>query len=72
MSDLNEEIQGKLANLQGELGSMLQSIDDNLPPAFVPLFLKRLDLLIAEARLALSLLDKEDMVGLYRVFWGNA
>jgi hypothetical protein len=61
MSDLNDEIKRELANLQGELGSMIRSIDDNLPPAFVPLFLHRLDSLIAQARAALSFLDKEDM-----------
>ena len=71
VSDLNEEIRRELANLQGQLGSMIQSIDDNLPPAFVPLFLKRLDLLIAQARLALSFLDKEDG-DFIESFWGYA
>ena len=61
MSDLNEEIRRELTNLQGQLGSMILSIDDNLPPAFVPLFLNRLDWLITQARLALSFLDREDM-----------
>jgi len=40
---------------------MIRSIDDNLPPAFVPLFLNRLGSLIAQTRAALSFLDKEDM-----------
>jgi hypothetical protein len=61
MSELNEEIRRELANLQGELGSTIRSIDDNMRPAFVPLFLNRLDSLIAQARAALSFLDKEDM-----------
>ena len=32
-----------------------------MPPAFVPLFLNRLDSPIAQARAVLSFLDKEDM-----------